>query len=143
MAAALWPITASVIRVSFKRWTWVAKALRQPWLMKLPNLWACLWAWRLGNFNHKLHPECLNRNFFRTGVRLSSSPPKRNGNFRQESCRFFLYSYLLSIHYSLFSKIVVSSELIKENREEKMKLAEEIKKILISSINTAKQNVDK
>ena len=78
MAAALcWP-TAVIKRVSFKRWTWAVKALRLPWPMKLPIFKVCLWTLKCGKSNHKLHPERLNRNFFRTGVQLSSSPPIKN-----------------------------------------------------------------
>ena len=33
-----------------------------------------------------------------------SRKPKRNDNFRQERCRFFLYSYLFSILSSFFTK---------------------------------------
>lgn len=32
-----------------------------------------------------------------------SAPPKRNDNFLSEDCRFFLFSSLLSFHFSLFS----------------------------------------
>jgi O-antigen/teichoic acid export membrane protein len=47
------------------------------------------------------------------------APPKRSDNFQFEDCRFFLYSSLFSFRSSLFIKIVVSREKIREKKEEK------------------------
>ena len=54
--------------------------------------------------------------------RAGSTPvirTKKKRQFSAEDCRFFLFFSLLSFHFSLFSKIVVSREKIREKREEK------------------------
>ena len=40
---------------------------------------------------------------FRCSDLSGQAPPKRNDNFLSEDCRFFLFSSLLSFHFSLFS----------------------------------------
>ena len=47
------------------------------------------------------------------------SPTKKKRQFSTEDCRFFLFFSLFSFRSSLFSKIVVSREKIREKREEK------------------------
>ena len=47
------------------------------------------------------------------------SAAKKKRQFSTEDCRFFLFSSLFSIFFSLLSKIVVSREKIREKKEEK------------------------
>lgn len=46
------------------------------------------------------------------------TPTRKKGQFLKENCPFLFYS-LFSFRFSLFSKIAISSEKIKENREKK------------------------
>ena len=47
------------------------------------------------------------------------TPTKKKRQFSKEDCRFFLFFSLFSFRSSLFSKIVVSGEKIREKKEEK------------------------
>ena len=51
-------------------------------------------------------------------VQLLSPAPQKKRQFSTEDCRFFLFFSLFSFRSSLFSKIVVSREKIREKREE-------------------------
>ncbi len=59
------------------------------------------------------------------GFESLTAHQKETTIYRMIDCRFFLFSSLFSILFSLFSHIAVSREKIRENREEKMCFAKQ------------------